>query len=55
MINNYNSQNRLFFHKKKYKTPEIKVYGKVEEITFGAPGSGLDGAPGLAVIHPKKN
>lgn len=41
MKQKFNKQQSL--NKKPYQTPEIKIYGTVEQITYGAPGSGLDG------------
>lgn len=41
---NYPKHNQQSLNKKPYQTPKIKIYGKVEEITYGEAGSGFDGA-----------
>lgn len=47
MNNNYHSQKLNTVNKKPYQTPQIKMYGKIAEITYGAGGSGFDSAANM--------
>jgi hypothetical protein len=52
MNNNYHPQKSNTINKKLYQTPQIRIYGKIADITYGSGGSGLDSAANLPGPRP---